>query len=263
MVKVGIISPVANVGKTTLSEVLAGVYSISQNRAAAIFSTGLMDDLVSSVTEQDALGVMKPDVVEAMLGAMKGERDLLDYGRRVGMENVYMYDLHIPTLSEEAQSDLICTALNGIPVDLSIIEISGDPTSEVNQKTIKECDCLLMLVPATHKAIMQYPAVIEQLPKCVASKNVCTVAYNIDANIIATKKLATMLKKGIADLYTFPRNDCLPKLALLGGLDSACEKIVHADPQYVNLRQPLYEIMSYLFDTDRYKIIRPIEKWFM
>jgi hypothetical protein len=100
------------------------------------------------------------------------------------------------------------------------------------------------------------------LPKCSATNNCAPVASIIDAKCISMKNMASRLGLKIEQLYSFPRNDLLQKMALVGGLDQCAEKIVNGDPQYVSLRQPLLQMMQFIFDYNDVKIIRPIQDWY-
>ena len=260
--KVGILSAVPTCGKTTLAELLAAVFTISQRRTAAIFSTGDLDDLKRSVELHNSDANPKTDIIRAMIEASPQDRMLLDYGIRIGMENVFLYDVLGVDMEEWDKADFLKKAVNSVPVDLTIVEFTGDLNNIVNQEVFKEMDCSFMLVPTTWKAISSYTKVLERMPVCPARYNNKLVAAVIDPKSIGDKKFAQLLGTKTEEVLRFPEGDLIPKEALAAHLDVVGSKIVLGDPNWQFLRTPMYEMMCYLFDTENYKVIRPMEKWY-
>ncbi len=260
--KVGILSAVPMCGKTTLAELLAGVFSISQRRTAAIFSTGSLDDLKRSVEINEHDANPKTDIIRTMIESSPKEKLLLDYGARIGMENVFLYDVLGADMEELDKADFLKKAVNSIPVDLTIVEFTGNLLDTINQEVFKEMDCCLYLVPTSWKAITSYTRVLEAMPVCPARYNNKLVSAMIDPNSVGDKKFAGLLGVKTEELMRFPEVDLIVKESLAAHLDVLCSKIVVGDPAYQCLRMPLYEMMSYMFDTNTYKVIRPIDKWY-
>lgn len=262
MMKVGILSVVPTCGKTTLTELLAGVFTITQGRTAAIFSTGDLSDFEKSVELSTQTGSTEPDIVRAFIETNSGDEMLLDYGARVGMENVYLYNVLGAEMEEYDRIDFLKKAIKAIPVDLTLVEFTGDLSSEINQSIIKELDCCLCLVYPSWKAIDMSRNIRKQLPQCTAVTNMIFVSAMIDPKNIGDKKMATLLGTKQENLLRFPRVDTLQKESLVGHLDTCCGKIVAGEGIYAQLRQPLQEVMQYIFDTQFYNVIRPIDKWY-
>lgn len=260
--KVGILSAVPTCGKTTLMELLAAVFTISQRRTAALFSTGDLSDLKDSVELQDIDAKPKTDIIRTMIEASAGDKLLLDYGTRIGMENVFLYDVLGVEMEEEDKAEFLKKAVNAIPVDLTIVEFTGDLMSVVNQEVFKEMDCCFYLVPTSWKAIHTYVETLEKMPVCPARYNNKVVAAMIDARSISDKKFAQLCGTKIEEIIRYPEIDLIPKEALAVHLDAIAQKIVVGDAQYVTLRTPFFEMMTYIYDSKDYKIIRPIEKWY-
>ena len=260
--KVAILSAVPMCGKTSFMELFAGVFTISQGRTAALFSTGDLSDLVASVEVNDAMAKAQPDIVKAMITTAPHEKSLLDYGTRIGMENVYLYDILGANMDEYDKIELLKKALDAIPVDLTLVELTGDLNSELNQEIIKCVDCSLYLVYPCWKAINNYDRILKALPRCPGTLNYKIVSAMIDPNSIGDKKFAKMLGLTIPDIIRYPEVDKVPKEAMVAHLDTVCQKIVNGDNDYVTFRQPFQEAMQYIFDSGNYKIIRDIEKWY-
>ena len=260
--KVGILSAVPTCGKTTLMALLAAVFAISQRRTAALFSTGDLSDLKCSVELRDVDAKPKTDIIRTMIESSAGDKLLLDYGTRIGMENVFLYDVLGADMEDEDKADFLKKAVNAIPVDLTIVEFTGDLHNHVNQEVFKEMDCCFYLVPSTWKAINSYVNILEGMPVCPARYNNKVIAAMIDAKSISDKKFAQLCGTKIEEVIRFPEVDLIPKEALAAHLDAIAQKIVVGDPNYVVLRSPFFEMMTYAYDNQYYKIIRPIDKWY-
>ena len=243
-------------------ELLAATFTISQGKTAAIFSTGDLSDLINSVETSESDAKPQPDIVKTMIETSPNDKLILDYGTRVGMENVFLYDVLGANMDEEDKADFIKTAINAIPVDLTIVELTGDITSRLNQEVLKEVDCSLFLIPTCWKAVNTFADTINNLPVCPGRYNMKYISAIIDPRSIGDKKFVSMIGGKIEDVIRFPENDLIPKEALAAHLDAIAQKIVVGDPQYVDLRQSMYEMMSYIFDSLDYKVIRPIAKWY-
>lgn len=260
--KVGILSAVPMCGKTTLMELLAAVFTISQKRTAAIFSTGDLEDLKASVELHSNDDRPKSDIIRTMIEASAGDKLLLDYGTRVGMENVFLYDVLGADMEDEDKADFLKKAVNAIPVDLTLVEFTGDLTNVINQEVFKEMDCCFLLVPTNWKAIQCYTKTLEQMPVCPARYNNKIVSAIIDPRSVGDKKFAQLLGVKPEEMLRYPEMDLIPKESLAAHLDAIGQKIVIGDPAWQPLRMPFYEMMVYMFDTEFYKVIRSIDKWY-
>ena len=260
--KVAILSAVPTCGKTTLMELLAGVFTISQRRTAAIFSTGDMTDLVRSVETHDSEMKQKPDIVRAMIENNPGDKLLLDYGSRIGMENVFMYDILSAEMDDEDKAEFMIKAINAVPVDLTLVEFDGSMDRWLNQKIFTHMNCSLFLVYPSWKSMLNYSVIMENLPNCPAKINYKMIASMIDSRSIGDKKFASMIGQKIESLIRFPEKDLLQKEALSAHLDACCQKIVDGDPQYVDLRIPMLEMMQYIYDQPNSKVIKEIDRWY-
>ena len=261
--KVAVLSAVPTSGKTAFMEVLGGVFSLSQGRDVAIFSTGELSELIDIVVDDSSeKDLSSPDVVKAMVEANAGDKMLLDYGVQAGMEHVYIYDIMGVDMPEDEKEEFLEEAIKAVPVDLTLIEISGHPSSDLNKKILKECDCSILLVEPTVKAINSYVNFIGSMPVCPAQFNMAVVGSKINYSVLSDKQLASKMGLKQENVFKYPYNAIIPKLSLAGSLDSICEKIVIGDPTVVNLRMPLYEVMTFIFDQPNIKVIRSIDKWY-
>lgn len=264
--KVAVISTVPTCGKTTFIEVLGSVYSRSQGRDVAVFSTGNASEnieMITNYTDNEAL--RNPYVFRAMVqNNDQGDKMLLDYGIQAGDEHVYMFDVLGSAMAEEDKEEFIIEAINTIPVDLTLVEIHGDLQSNLNTNVLNVCDCCLVLTEQSPRGFRLAGAISEKLPNPALAHNMATIISKCDPIVAGDKAMASNMKIGVNSLYRFPRSSMIAKLAYNGELDTAAYNIIIGDAELVQFRVPMLEIMQFLFDdqTRNRKVIRGIDKWY-
>lgn len=260
--KVAILSAVPTSGKTALLEILGGVFSLSQGRSVGLFTTGSMQEMYEMTTSSVTTDQASADILQAMIDVNPLDPMLLDYGVQLGEEHVYAYEISNSEARDEDKVNFMKKALDNIPVDLALIELTGDLHTMMNIEMLKHVDCSLFLIPPTTKAIMEYQKVLDELPRCAALFNMAYVACPINYQILSDKSMASRLGVKLENLYKMPYNSVIQKLSLAGTLDTICDKIVRGSSDVVNLRESLLELMCYIFDSEEYKIIRGIDRWY-
>lgn len=260
--KVAILSAVPTSGKTALLEILGGVFSLSQGRSVGLFTTGSMNEMYEMTTSTTALEQQSADILRVMIEANPYDPMLLDYGVQIGDEHVYAYEISNSESTDEEKVSFMKTALDNIPVDLALIELTGDLHTPMNIEMLKHVDCSLFLIPPTIKAIMGYKDILDSLPRCAALFNMAYVACPINYQVLSDKSMASRMGVKLENLYKIPWNPIIQKLSMAGTLDTICDKIVRGSSDVVNLRESLLELMQYIFDSEEYKIIRGVDKWY-
>lgn len=260
--KVAILSAVPTSGKTALLEVLGGVFSLSQGRSVGLFTTGSMEEMYEMTTSSTTTDQQSADILQAMIDTNPHDPMLLDYGVQLGEEHVYAYEIANSEARDEEKVNFMKKALDNIPVDLAMIELTGDLHTMLNIEMLKHVDCSLFLIPPTTKAIMTYKEVLDTLPRCAALFNMAYVACPINYQILSDKSMASRLGVKLENMYKMPYNSVIQKLSMAGTLDTICDKIVRGSSDVVNLRESLLELMRYIFDSEEYKVIRGIDKWY-
>ena len=260
--KVAVLSAVPTSGKTTLLEVLGGVFSLSQGRSVGLFTTGNMAEMYEMTASSTTTDQSSADILQAMIDTNPHDPMLLDYGVQIGEEHVYAYEIANSEAKDEDKVKFMQSALDNIPVDLALIELTGDLHTKLNIEMLKHADCSLFLIPPTTKAILEYKAVLDSLPRCAALFNMAYVACPINYQILSDKSMAQRMGVKLENLYKVPYNATVQKLSMAGTLDTICDKVVRGDSTVVNLRESLLELMRYIFDSEEYKVIRGIDKWY-
>lgn len=262
--KVAVISAVPTCGKTTLIDVLGGVFSRSQGRDVAVFSTGNAKENIEQITNfagNEALD--NPYIFRAMVqNAGVDAKELLNYGVQAGDEHVFMYDILGSTMSQVDKEDFLIEAINSVPVDLTLVEISGDCFSELNQRVLNECDCCLLLTEQSPRGFRKAAEICNKFTIPQMKYNRAIIISKCDPVVASDKKMAEQLKVSVQSLYKFPRSSMLAKMAYNGELDKAAYNIIIGDYELVNFRTPMLELMQFLFDAPNRKVIRGVDKWY-
>lgn len=265
--KVAVLSVVPTCGKSVLIELLAGVYTRSQGKLAAVFSTGDAQDNIELIESEasDDLTLDSPYVVRAALEGGIDQKDkfsILSYGTRAGDENVYVFDILGSKMAEEDKEEFFLTAIERIPVELTLIEICGDPKSEFNTKVLSACDCSIVLIDQSKKGLRKLLTYFDGMDIPAVRDNHAICVSRFDPDVSSDKKLATLTglpQKSIYKLYELP---IIKKYALDGNLDRIVYNIVHGDAIGIQQRQPIMDLMKFIYDTDDRKIIREYDRWF-
>lgn len=263
--RVAVISAAPTLGKSTLIEVLGGVFSRSQGRDVVVFTTGDANDNMGIITNTVPRNTHLdgPYVVKAMIeNETENPKSLLNYGTQAGDERVFYYDILNAVMSDEEKEEFLINAIKRIPADLTLVEICGDVTSDLNQKVMNLCDCAIILIDVSNKGIRKYKELMPLLPKGNMQLNVALVMAQINPAITSDKKFAEKLNKKTSDLYKFPYNPILAKSALDGELDKVVYNILVGDYEVVNLRMPIQELMEFMFNTPTRRVIRSIDRWY-
>lgn len=263
--KVAVISAEPTLGKSTLIEVLGGVFSRSQGRDVVVFTTGNAKDnteLITNIMPPNA-NLDSPYVVKAMIeNESEDPKSLLHYGIMAGDERVFYYDIMSSVMSDDDKLEFLLEAIEKIPADLTLVEIVGDIDSDVNKKVMDLCDCSIVLTSTSLKGIRMYHELMSKLPKGNMQLNSACVVAQVNPSVVSDKKFAEKIGKKSIDLYKFPYNPVLTKLAFNGELDRVIYNILVGDAEVVNLRMPMQELMEFMFNTPTRKVIRSIDRWY-
>lgn len=261
--KVAVISTAPTCGKSVFIEILASVYSRSQGRDACIFSTGNAKDNLELIdVYQDNKELNNPHVLRAMLNNSENDKTLQNYGVQSGDEHVFIFDILNAAMEQEDKEEFLLEAIDKIPADLTLIEICGDVESSINRRVMDICDCSLILMDTSLKGIRMLNETYAKLPAGAMRVNSAVVMSKLNPAVASDKKMSSLMKATQACLYKFPYNTTVAKLAIDGRLDKVAYNIIIGDNEVVGLRVTMLEIMQYLFDTQKRKVIREIAKWY-
>lgn len=262
--KVAVLSAVSTCGKSTLIEILGGVYSRSQGRDVVVFNTGDANDNIDMITCLNKNAALdNPHIVKSMIdNAGDDASNLLNYGAQAGDEHVYIYDVMNAAMSQPEKEEFLTSAISKVPADLTLIEISGSLKSPINKKVLEMCDCSIVLTEHSIKSCKRVQKVFENMPACKAKVNHAVVLSKYDATVTSDKKFAERIGLKSQAIFKFPYNSQATKLAFNGELDRICYKVIIGDYEVTNLRKPVQDLMEFLFNSETRKVIRSIDRWY-
>lgn len=260
--KVAVLSTAPGLGKTYLLATLAGVYARSQRKSAAILSTGnIMDniDIIDSGGVKDASEELY--VFKSILdNTIDRNEELLNFGVRQGLENVYIYDTMHAKIDWEEMKEFFIDSMKKIPVDLTLVEVTADCPSDLKDLIMSNCDCFLMLTDLSQKGLKALKEFTETAPPAVTFRTGFVIS-KYDTRVTTEKKISTFTTLDVKRMMYFPYNVAIARLALNGILDQAAYNLVSGDPELIPIRMRILELMQFIFDTDKRKIIRGVDKW--
>lgn len=262
--KVAVLSAVSTSGKSTLIEILGGVYSRSQGRDVVVFSTGDATDNLEMVTcDMKSNSLDNPHILKSMVdNAGDDASSLLNYGTQAGDEHVYIYDIMNAAMTPAEKEDFLIAAIRKIPADLTLVEICGNPASRINKNALAECDCSIIVTGAANKDCRRLIKTIEDVPNCKAKINRAIVLTKYDDHVCSDKRYAEKIGLKSQNIFKFPYSWQAAKLSFNGELDKICYKVIIGDYEVVNFRKPCQDLMEFLFNTETRKVIRSIDRWF-
>lgn len=261
--KVAVISPEQMSGKSAFIATLAGVYSRSQHQDVAILSTGDAADNIeivdTPIRNDDITNVyVFKSIVQT---SDTNDKSLLNYGIRQGGEHVYIYNIMANAMEQEDKEELFLDTMNKLPTRLTLVEIATPIDDKFTQSVIMQCDCILILIDTSLKSFRTIGDFVQKLPEMIRG-NIGYVISKSDQSVASDKAIEKITGIKIHQLYKFPYSPVVAKLAFNGELDRIAYNIVVGDFEVTQFRVKMQEIMEFIFDSGKRKIIRSIDKWY-
>ena len=261
--KVAVISLGSTLGKTCFCATLGGVYSRTQGRPCAIFSTSDAIDnieIVNIPVKNDDL--INPYVAKTQIEQSdKGNESTFNYGLQAGDEKVFIFNIMGCAMDLKEKEEFLIAGINKVPAALTLVEINGDITSELNQTVLKECDMCLCLVDASAKTFRTLEGFIKLLPYRLQDR-VAYVISRYDDKVISDKELSKKSNIPMKVMLKFPYSSVVARLAHNGNLDRIAYEIVVGNAEVTQFRVKMQEIMEFIFNTSTRKIVREISRWY-
>lgn len=261
--RIVICSPESTSGKTTLIGLLAGVYSRSHGRRVAIVSTGDIKDnkeMISIDYHNEVLA--NPHTIKAVLeNGLENPDDILNYGAKQGREDVFIFDLVSGTIDENEQDEYFKRCVSQIPSDLMLVEIVGDINSDLNKAALDSCDAAIILFKPATKSIRKCRKFQEEIKEIKPGMPTMLCCNEFDPVIINEKNLDKQVITKSSCLKV-PFNMTIRKACFDGTLDRLCYDIIAGEGNVLSIRIRMYEILHWMLDDDRVKIVKEVDRWF-
>lgn len=260
--KAAIISTQSYVGKSTFMTMLSAIYSRSQRREAALFTTGHSSDNFSIAEYKQGDKFASAQIFKSIVELnTEDKQELYSYGLRQGSELVYFYDLLNMQKPKERLVDFFTTALNKInaPHTLCLIEICGNIKSEFNQEILKECDVALILATQSKKGPRKVQQIKEALPENLAYATT-TIISQYKPSICSIKELREVYKD--SSILQFPYSNELESQVWNGRANRFATDAARGAYNAVEFLQPMYEVLQFIFNDERHTVIGGVNTWY-
>lgn len=147
-----ILSPLSNIGATTVSAMIAQmatydnktshlIFTESENPVTSYLGVKHVDDPTRSVMQ----------IIKLIDNQSIEDKDILDYGHQY-VPNSWILDAADKSLSEKDKAQVINHIFNRAPCDLSICDCSEDITSDLATQLIDSADMIFVVCNTTRKS---------------------------------------------------------------------------------------------------------------
>lgn len=258
--KVALVSMEPKCGKTSFAQIFAGIFSRSQmGRYAAILTTGDVQAYLDNIsTKVDKL--INPYALDGILNSNPEDpNDILAYGIRQGQENVYIFNTNFGTREKESEK-LLLRLLNTINVDLTLLEIQGDPREEKNKNLISKCDVTIYLCTTDRQSFKDFRTYYDSLTNVERSRT-CVLVSKHDESILSDRSVEGYVGLKRSYILNFPYSPLVAKYSIQQNIDSIPYLIYSQDVNWIKFRSKMLECMELVFDDDKNRVIRGLDKW--
>lgn len=276
--KIAITSDVPRTGKSTTAMLLGHIFSRTQEKRVAIFSTGDIEELIELTEPRGSFSSLNSTaVLNALLknNSLNGE-ELYDYAIRSGEDDVHLFNVFDRTMSLEDAEEILTNTINIVNQStyMTLIDICGDPKSALNQTIMRDADVILNIfnhdlksihaakesMVALSKKEMKTEKNVKDYSREIAFKT-CYVCGKYDRNVLSEKKVAGVLGVTARNITVVPYTSSLQSMCLQGAIHKSSSYIVEGHPAFVEYRIKLLEIMQVLYDSGSRKVIRGVSEW--
>lgn len=260
--RIGVMSNMARTGKTTVMLQLAYLYSRSQKKKVAIFSTGSLEHVTNPLLMlQEKDDAATTGVFKAMLESrsISGEK-LFDYAIRGGRDEVYIFSLFSNSKDAQKSMEFLVSTSKSVSADMTLIEISKDIKWPGNKEVLEACDVILDVFTPDISSI----ADMRQHMKSLGTrdlKRTVLVCNMYDPRIMSEKKLSSFTGKGQNEVIPISYNPSFVKYAMDGDMSGFVNKCVDGHEDFLKLRSDVEKLMQVLYDTPKRKRIIPVKDW--
>lgn len=250
-------------GKSSLILMLASTFARTQHKRVILLSTGDMKDMLDQAyVDYRAENTKSVQVYRAALKtALVSRSSCLDYGMRVGEEEVFAFNLFATTMERNELEELFLATMNTVRVELTLVEVKGGLEDPFNKRVLSECDAILNVFnmsPASLDAVLNYRNNFDT--KCVLRTGYVCQKY--DANALSESRVAKAIEINKRNLLAIPYNPAVIVKSYNKELNTIGQLVAEGNNAVIDLRMKLLEIMQYLFDDGKYKYIKGVSEWY-
>lgn len=250
------------VGLSSFVSLLATVYAKTQQKRVAVLTTGSVQDIVQLNEVKNTADITKnANAYRAIIHSTSVlDKDIWDYGYRLGAEEVFAFENTTQGLPVEDQIAVVDSVIGHIKSTMTLIEVVGDLNNPLNKHVLESAHLVLYVFNHSPKSMKLVKDFISTCDKSVVNRT-GFVCVKFDRNVIAEKTLSEGIGINQKRVMQIPYNPAVIKGCVNGTLNTVATYMVKGHAEVANLRPKFLEVMQYLYDTQSKKYIKGINEW--
>lgn len=188
------------------------------------------------------------------------DEDILDYSYRPSNTNAFVFDIYNPTINHEEAHNKFMSVVKQLGSRLIVMDLNGDPESEVVSNLMDECDVILYIFRPIIQEVEEAKRYYDSLDddEKLRVKFVCNMW---DVLGVKKKSVQDIIKIRTNNILWFPYHTNIQRTMFEGRLCVLNRLMIEGRDGCVSLRQPIKDILSFVCDTPSMKIIKEVNKW--
>lgn len=242
---------------------LNNIYPCATGRESAYVTNGDLNEILeveqfTSTRTEIEKGI---DVITALSQAGSiNQGNILNYAYRPIGTNAYVFDIYSSTVpSDEACANFI-SVVNNLGNRFIVMDLNGDVYSE-SVKTITDIsDVILYIFEPTMKAVKEARAYLDSIDADERLK-VKLVCSKWDTMGVSKRTIQEAIKIRSNSILWFPYSRNIQRTMFERRLGILNRLLINGQDNCLDLRQPLYDILSYLCNSGNVKVVKEVSKW--
>lgn len=188
-----------------------------------------------------------------------GSSSISTYSYRPRNTPSHYYDLFSTTVSFSTAKEEMMSVVDKFKAKLVIMDLNGGIENEDTKQLVDECDVTLLVFSPIADEIRR---VAEYYSSLTADEKVrVKLICNKWVDSSDKKVLQEALKLKATSIFFFPYNGNITRAMYESRAEILTPLIIKGQDMCLNIRAPLKEILSFICDTPKSKVIREVSKW--
>lgn len=250
------------VGKSVVSLLLGLTFSVTQGRKAVILSTGDATSMYNQCSiDKSNDSLRNANIFGALMrNEALSDSQILDYADRIGQTETFVFNLFDTSIEEEKLHDLFMNTLSRLRTDLVIVEVAGDLKSDLNCEAMEACGAIFYVFKPNLDSIAKLQDYLNNGNRSWVSRTIF-ICQEYCPETISESRFTKGVGIAKKTFIYLPYNVAVVKACYDGMLESLIPSIIKGEPDTIDMRQKLLEMMQVLFDSTRVKYIKDFSKW--
>lgn len=260
--RVAVVSGQRPEGKTAMSLMMVNAYPNASGRESVYVTNKSLSETLSYMRFATDGAVLERSInVVTALSATQNLSDgeILDYAYRPSATSAMLFDVYSSIITPQEAHDNFMSVINKLGNRLIVMDLSGDPHSNVVKNVMKECDIWLYCFSPDKRSVEEAAIWYNELEEeeRIKAKLVCT-KWN---DYTSKKTFQEMMKIRANSILWFPYHRGIERLMLEGRLCLSNKLMIEGKDEFLCLRQPIKDLLSHCCDTKTLKVIKEVNQW--